>query len=134
MPILHVQALPQTDPKKIQTALSQTCLAIADAYGCSPKYVWATWEEIKSGHYVEGGTASEGQPLNTHPPVARLTCFEGKSPEEIENILLTAARTLGKQLGIANNIFMSYNEIKSGRVISGDGIVKVSPSTKDPTS
>jgi len=126
MPILHVRALPQADSAKVQTALAKTCIAIANIFDCDPKHVWATWEEIKSGFYVEGDTGADNQPQETHPPIAQLTCFEGKSPEQIEKILLVAAQTLSEELGIPNNIFMTYNEAKSGQVVSGNGVIRKS--------
>ena len=124
MPVLQIKALPQRDPSRVQPAMKATCTAIAEAYGCASDQVWATWETIEPGLYVEGETAADTQPPDTHPPIATLICFEGRSPDEIERLLTTAARTLSETLGIPGNIFMEYREAKSGRVIAGDGVVR----------
>ncbi|MBT3583333.1 MAG: hypothetical protein HN509_00385 [Halobacteriovoraceae bacterium] len=124
MPILSVKALPQIDSTKISLALKKTAVAISASYGCSPENVWATWEELRSEYYTEGNNSVEVQPLETHPPICQLLCFEGKSPEVIESVLLAAAETLSTELGISNNIFISYHEAKSGQVIAGNGIVR----------
>ncbi len=124
MPILNIRALPQKDPGKIQDALKKTCVAISEVYGCKPEQVWATWEDIKPGMYVEGNNPEDEQPEHTHPPIVTLTCFEGKSPGEVENILTVASTTLSESLGIGNNIFLTYHEAKSGQVIAGNGIVR----------
>ena len=124
MPILHIRALPQPEPSKIEPALKKTCLVIAEAYGCHPEQVWATWEEIKPGFYTEGETSKEIQPRNTHPPLGQLLCFEGKDSDTIETILSKAATTLSSALGIKNNIFLTYQEIKSGQVIAGNGVLR----------
>jgi hypothetical protein len=124
MPILHVRALPQKDSARIQAALKQACQAIAEAYGCKPEQVWATWEEIRPGFYVEGGNAADSQPAESHPPIAELICFEGKSAEAIEAILLAGSRALSHGLGIPNNIFMTYREAASGQVVAGDGVIR----------
>lgn len=124
MPILQIKALPQKDQTKVTPALKKTAKAISEAYNCSPEQVWVTWTELSSGHYVEGTTDSDQQPDSTHPPICELLCFEGKSSEEIEDILSKAAKTLSKELGIPNNIFMTYREAKSGQVIAGNGIVR----------
>ena len=58
------------------------------------------------------------------PPISTLTCFEGQTPEEVEELLLADAKTLSRALGIVGNIFMSYHEAKSGEVISGNGVVR----------
>ena len=124
MPILRVRSLPQKNPKLIQTALIATCEAIAKAYDCKPDQVWATWEEIKPGMYVEGANPADVQPDSTHPPIAEMICFEGRSPGQIEELLTIAASALSRGLGIPDNIFMTYREAKSGQVIAGDGIIR----------
>ena len=124
MPILQIRALPQKDPSQVQDAMKATCVVIAEVYGCASEQVWATWETIEPGLYVEGETAADEQPAASHPPIARLVCFEGKSSEAIERLLSTAADTLSKALGMPGNIFMEYHEAKSGRVIAGDGVVR----------
>ncbi len=124
MPILHVRALPQHDESKIGPALEKTCKAIASFYNCDPSQVWATWEEIKPGFYVEGEQGAELQPQSTHPPIAQLTCFEGSSDKDIEELLKVASSTLSEALSIGDNIFMTYHEAQSGKVVAGNGIVK----------
>ncbi|MCX6125133.1 MAG: hypothetical protein NTV34_10370 [Proteobacteria bacterium] len=124
MPVLHIRSLPLKNPKLIQTALAATCESVAKVYGCKPDQVWATWEEIKPGMYLEGTNPAEIQPDSTHPPIAEMICFEGRSPEQIEELITAAASALSRGLGIPNNIFMTYREAKSGQVIAGDGIIR----------
>lgn len=126
MPILEIQALPQKYPGRIQRALKETCLAIAEAAGCDPKHVWATWKDIEPGFYFEGAKTAYSQPEGTHPPMGKLTCFEGFSAEQIEKVLLVASKTLSDNLGLNDNIFITYHEAKSGQVIAGNGIVRKS--------
>jgi hypothetical protein len=99
-------------------------MPIAAAYGCQPEQVWGIWNEIRPRFYVEGNKDAETQPKKTHPPVGRLICYEGKDPETIERVLQTAASTLAESPGIPGNIFIMYDEAKSGEVIAGDGIVR----------
>ncbi len=124
MPVLHVRALPQKDPSLIKPALKKTCLAIADIFRCPPEQVWATWEEIRPGWYVEGTRSATTQPPLSHPAICQLICFEGKTPVEIEEILLVASKTLSAALGSGDNIFMTYHEVTSGKVIAGNGILR----------
>lgn len=126
MTILEITALPQHAAIDIPDVLTKTSLAIAEAYECDPSHVWCTWQTIEAGHYVEGDFAPTHQPEFTHPPLARLTCFEGKSAEQIEKTLLAAAKTLGEGLGMPDNVFITYHEAKSGQVIAGNGIVRKS--------
>lgn len=128
MPVLQIRALPQKLPGRIPTALQETCVAIAAAYGCRPEQVWATWEEIPRGFYVEGSHSAEIQPEGTHPPIAQLICFEGKSADEIEKVLLVGAKTLSAGLGIPGNVFMTYVEATSGKVVAGDAVVRIETS------
>ncbi len=124
MPVLDVRGLPQKNPEKVKAALKATCIAIAEAYGCKSEQVWATWQDVSPGFYVEGPNSATTQPESSHPPIAQLTCFEGKSPEVIEQVLLAAGQTLSRELGIPGNIFITYEEARSGRVISGNGIIR----------
>ncbi len=124
MPILHVRGLPQKDPARVQRALKETCAKIAELYGCMPTQVWATWQEIEPGFYVEGPNAAESQPNSTHPPICELIVSEGKSPELIEKVLLSAAASLSGTLGIPGNIFIHLKEARFGQVVAGDGVLK----------
>ncbi len=124
MPVLHVRALPQADPSRIKPALKKTCMAIADIYQCPVEHVLATWEEIRPGWYVEGKRSGSIQPLISHPPIADLYCLEGKTPVEIEEILLVASKTLGSALELGDNVHMTYHEVKSGRVVNGGTILR----------
>ena len=124
MPVLHVRALPQPDPSLIKRALKKTCLAIADVYRCPPDQVWATWQEIRPGWYVEGSKSGTLQSSQTHPPLCQLIGFEGKTSVEIEEILLVASKTLSAALKIGDNIYMTYLECKAGQVIAGNGMMR----------
>lgn len=126
MPILQVRALPQKNPVRIPQALKKATAAIAAAYGCPPSQVWATWQELRPGWYVEGSQSANLQPNATHPPIAELICFEGKPQEVIEKTLTAAATALAEGLATGKNIFVSYQELKSGQVIAGDGILRKS--------
>ncbi len=95
-----------------------------DVYGCKPEQVWATWEEIKPGFFVEGANSVDQQPATTHPPVGELICFEGKSADVLEKVLIAAGTVLSRELGIPGNIFITYREAKSGQVIAGNGIIR----------
>ena len=124
MPVLHIIALAQPDPRRIDAALAGAAFAIAEAYGCKPEQVWVTWQEIKPSHYVEGSTKARVQPRDSHPPFAELLCFEGKSPEVIEATLVAAANAITTALEIPGNVFVSYRDLQSGRVIAGDNLVR----------
>ena len=124
MPVLKIKALNSHEPAKVKKALALTTKKISEVHGCEQKYVWAIWEEIKPGFYFEGDQAAEIQPLESHPPICELMCFEGKTAKEIEDVLLAAAKTLSEALGIPNNIFMTYRKLRPGEVIAGDGIIR----------
>lgn len=124
MPILHVKALPQRYPERVDQAMGDAAAAIAAAYGCRPEQVWVTWEELSPGRYREGKNAASEQPEATHPPIVEILCFEGKAPAVKEAVLTAAAGALTKALGIPGNVFMTYREVRSGEVIAGDGVIR----------
>jgi len=124
MPVLILKGLPQKKPSKIRKALKNACAAIAKEYGSPVKHVWATWEEIKPGMYIEGDVSYKKQPKKSHPILGQLLCLEGKSPEEIERLLAVASETVGESLGMPGNVFITYHEVARGQAVSGDTVVK----------
>jgi len=124
MPILHVRALPQTESEHIKVALEKACLAISNELGCDLDKVWATWEELKPGYYIEGKESRDVQGRDSHPPICELKCFEGMSAEKIDSLLIAVSRALSEGLGCEGNLFVSFHEIKSGHAIAGTNIVK----------
>ncbi len=124
MPILEISALRPTTPVNVPAALSKINLAIAKAYGCDPRHCWATVTWLEPGHYAEGDLPANTQPADTHPPIARLTCFEGKSAAEIEAVLLAASHALSEAFALCDNVFITYVEAKSGAVVAENEVVR----------
>lgn len=125
MPVLEVRALPQQPGVDPHGALRRVCNALAAALGERPEGTWGTWVELPAGAYAEGGNAPALQPHDTHPPIVRLFAFEGKSPEVIERMLTVVADTLADALQVGpGNVFVIYDEGRSGRVYSGGNVIK----------
>ena len=91
-------------------------IKISDFCKCSPHQVWATWEEIRPGFYVEGDKEENQQPNETHPPICELICFEGNTSFDIEKLLELTAKILSSSLGIPNNIFITLFNKKFKRL------------------
>ncbi|MCF4098890.1 tautomerase family protein [Maritalea mediterranea] len=109
----------------VPEALRRTCIAIAEAYHCPVEYVSATWQEIEPDHYVVGGHGGAlQQPAKTHPPVATLLCLEGKDDAAIEATLEAAGRSLSEELGLKDNVFVTYHEVGKGRVFDEGAVYK----------
>ena len=120
MPIIEIKALPQKPEVSISDALKTICVRLADKMGIEPKQVWATWTTVEPGSYLEGELQARVQPYDTHPPLVSMMAFEGKSDSEIETAMLTIAEELAKRLQIdPENIFIKYDETRSGRVFTG---------------
>jgi phenylpyruvate tautomerase PptA (4-oxalocrotonate tautomerase family) len=97
---------------------------VAAVLGEEPGGTWATWEEIPAGRYAEAGEAPRSQPRSTHPPLVRVTAFEGKSPELVARLLETVAAVLARELGLEpGNVFVRYEEATSGRLFTGGTVV-----------
>lgn len=125
MPVLEIRALPQKPGVDTQAALKRACTALAETLGERPEGTWGTWVELPPGSYTEGGNAPSVQPASTHPPIVRLFAFEGKSPEAIERMLTVVAETLASALNVEpGNVFVIYDEGRSGRVHAGGHVIK----------
>jgi phenylpyruvate tautomerase PptA (4-oxalocrotonate tautomerase family) len=124
VPVVEIRALPQPDDV-VQHVLAAATHAVADALGEEPRGTWATWEEIQPGRYSEGEAPAQVQPYDTHPPLVRVTAFEGRTDEQIAAMLKAAAAAIAGELGIdPGNVFAVYDEARSGRIFTGGGIVR----------
>lgn len=123
MPILEIKALPQKPDIDVTACLKAICCAVADAVSIPRNHIWGTWESIKPGHYVEGDKSADVQMRSTHPPLVNVIAFEGRSQEDIETMIFATAKAVAQALAIApENVFLTYTEVKSGKVFTGGKI------------
>lgn len=123
MPVIRISALPQKDESTIPAVLSGLCLAAARVLGCPPRTVWATWETLKEGWYVEADSAAAIQPHDTHPPLVEVFLKEGRPADVREQLLSTLALEICRGLGIEEgNAFITLREVKSGDVYTGGSV------------
>lgn len=124
MPILDIRGLAPKPGIELNEVLVRTCHEVAQAFECPPSQVIATWQTIESGHYAEGKSAALNQPNDTHPVIVYMKVFEGLPQEKIEQGIKATADILAEQLQLPNNIFIIFEEAKSGWVFDGKSIVK----------
>jgi phenylpyruvate tautomerase PptA (4-oxalocrotonate tautomerase family) len=121
--VIEVSALPQQPGTDVGAVLSAVTREVAALLGEAPRGTWATWEEIAPGRYSEGGVAPAAQPRSTHPPLVRVTAFEGRAPEVVAAVLRRVAETLARELALEpGNVFVRYEEARSGRLFTGDEV------------
>lgn len=123
MPIVEIRALPQSPPVDEQAVLARVCRDLAKVDGCPERQVWATWEEIPAGRFVEGDVPVATQPRDTHPPMVRVMAMEGRPPEKIAAMLECVCRSVAAMLPIdPDNVFARYDELRRGRVAWGGDV------------
>ncbi len=124
MPVIEIRALPQREGVRGEAVLGAVARSVADLLGETPSGTWALWEEIPAGSYSEGGDAPAVQPPSTHPPLVRVTAFEGRPADVVASILATVAETLARELRLEpGNVFVRYEEQRAGRLYTG-GVVR----------
>jgi phenylpyruvate tautomerase PptA (4-oxalocrotonate tautomerase family) len=120
MPIIHIEALPPREDLDIHAMCEKVSERVAAIMGIPARQVWTIWRPIEPGQYLEGDVAADLQPFDTHPPIVNIEAYEGRPPEMIAAVLKTVAQMLAKHLGIeAGNAFVTYTEIRAGRVYTG---------------
>ncbi len=121
MPVIQIEALPQAAGVDVRAVMGDVCNRVAACMGADPGQVWATWRTLEA--YTEGDTPAESQPGSTHPPVARLIAFEGRSDEQVRSALEAAAGALSEGLRLEpGNAFVLFDEARAGRVYTGGSV------------
>ena len=125
MPIFEIKALPQKKDIDPQVVMKKLCQEIAALMKLSENQVWAIWEPILPGHYVEGGNSAELQPESTHPPIVNLISFEGRPEQLMERVIVKTAEVLSRELKLENgNVYVQFSETRSGRTFVGGELKK----------
>ncbi len=125
--MIEIRALPQRAAVDLGRVLASACQAVAAVLDEPASGTWATWETIPPGWYSEGGDAPAVQPHSTHPPLVRVSGYQGKEPHLIEAILTAVAEALADGLGIApGNVFVRYEELTAGRTFAGGRVLGAS--------
>ena len=125
MPIFEIKALPQKPGVDHQEAMKKLCLEIAALMKLPEHQVWATWDFIEPGNYVEGGKTADVQPDSTHPPIVNLLAFEGRPETLMEEVIVRSADVLSSELKLERgNVYLQFTETKSGRTYVGGELRK----------
>jgi hypothetical protein len=120
VPIVEIRALPQAPLVDVPAVLARVCQDLAAAIGCPPRHIWATWESLAPGSFVEASATAAVQPRDTHAPMVRILAMEGRSAEMIRKMLETVCASLAAALEIdADNVFACYEELRAGHVAWG---------------
>lgn len=124
MPIVQVTALRQRVGVDIDAVSRALVVAVSRELGEEPSGTWVTWKTLPPGAYREGEEdAPLEQPAATHPPIVRVTAFEGRSPELVARILSAVAGTIVRELGLEpGNAFVAWDELPAGYLHTGGGM------------
>lgn len=124
MPVVQVTALRQRIGVDIGVVSRAIVLAVSDELGDDPSRTWVTWQTIDPGNYREGEIdAPLEQPAATHPPIVRVSAFEGRSPDVVARVLSALAGTVVRELGLEpGNVFVVWDELRAGRLHTGGGM------------
>lgn len=122
MPIVAVTALRQRVGVDADAVARALVLAVSRELGEDPSGTWVTWQTLPPGGYREGEVddAPSEQPLSTHPPIVRISAFEGRDPDLVARILSAVAGTIVRELGLdPGNAFVVWDELQAGCLHTG---------------
>jgi len=124
MPIVQVTALRQRVGVDIDAVARALTVAVSGELDEDSSGTWVTWQTLSPGGYREGeDVAPSEQPPSTHPPIVRISAFEGRDPDLIARILSAVAGTIVRELGLEpGNAFVVWDELRAGRLHSGGGM------------
>lgn len=125
MPVISIKSLPLSKPMSIGTVLKKLNIEVAAETGYEPRHIWSYWLFIDRHMYAVGDETSAVINPETHSPIIEITGFEGKRDELVEKMLRITAKVIAREMQISeSNIFITYNEARSGRVFDGGEIVR----------
>lgn len=124
MPIVQVTALRQRVGVDVDAVSRALAIAVSRELGEDAAGTWVTWQTLPPGRYREGeDDAPFEQPSSTHPPIVRVTAFEGRNPDLVARILSAVAGTIVRELGLEpGNAFVVWDELQAGRLHTGGGM------------
>jgi hypothetical protein len=123
MPVIEINALPQKSHVDIEQTVKSIAIAVAEVLRIPSNKVFCTWNEINKNYYSAGETVAAVQPDSSHPPIVKLTLYEGRTPALIEGAISAIAEELQKSMkSPEKNAFISYLEAKSGQIFTGGQI------------
>jgi phenylpyruvate tautomerase PptA (4-oxalocrotonate tautomerase family) len=124
MPLIEIKSLPPRSGADPSAALKNATWEVSKVLGVPPEKIRAIWVGLEPGHYADAATTADQSQSGTHPPVVRLSCFEGRSQELIEKAIRAVADSVTRDLKLApGNAWVFYEEMKSGRLFV-DGAIK----------
>ena len=125
MPVISIKTLPLNRPLKINEILRKLNLQVSNDTGIEANQIWSYWQFIERHLYAVGDSTAAAINPESHSPIIEITGFEGKPEELIEQLMRSVAGVIAQVLEIeVTNIFITYNEVRSGRVFDGGEIVK----------
>jgi len=124
MPIVQVTALRQRVGVDLDAVSRAIAVAVSGELGEHASGTWVTWQTLAPGGYREGeDDAPLEQPQETHPPIVRVTAFEGRGADVVARVLSAVAGTVVRELGLEpGNVFVVWDELQAGRVHAGGGM------------
>lgn len=124
MPVVVVTALRQRVGIDLDVVSRAMVQAVSTELGEDPSGTWVIWQTLAPGSYREGedDTPLE-QPRATHPPIVRVSAFEGRAPDLVARVLSAVAGTIVRELGLEpGNAFVVWDELQAGRLHTGGGM------------
>ena len=121
MPVIEVQALSR--PTDLEVFLGDVCSAVANALDASPGSVWCQYRPMEPGCWYEGERVRGAGDAQSASPIVTIRAFEGRSPQQKRDCLLAVARSVGEGLRVdPQDVFVEYQEIRSGHVCTGGAV------------
>jgi phenylpyruvate tautomerase PptA (4-oxalocrotonate tautomerase family) len=119
MPLIEITALPPRSGADASRALKNAAWELSKVLGVPLEKVRAVWVSLAPGHYAEGGSVPDASQSDSHPPIVRIGCFEGRSPEVIEKAIKIVVDSVCRDLKLApGNAFVYYDEFSKGRLFA----------------
>ena len=117
MPIVEIRSLPPKDPTKIPEMLKRCAVDGARAFAIPESKVWALFEEVRPGWYVEGSAEAPHPGDSTHPPLVLVRALSGRDMHKKTSFMKAICKAIGEGLSIPpSNVWIHLIEMEKSHV------------------
>lgn len=135
MPRVVIKTLPLGDSVHVPDVILHLGRVLEKEIGLQPYEFVIVWDTIPANCFLFNGELAGSQPESTHYPMIDVTALDGMPRAREKAITRTLVSAISQQLNVRpDNVCVTFNFLKSGRLFVAGDFKKAKMSVKSPTT